>query len=43
MDTPTHFQPLGEATAREKVTRTAFENNKLEKRLYRQVGRTIVE
>ncbi len=34
---------LAEVARREKVTRAAFENNKLEKRLCRQVGKAIVE
>jgi tRNA 2-thiocytidine biosynthesis protein TtcA len=34
---------IDEGASREKVTRDAFENNKLEKRLCREVGKAIVE
>jgi tRNA 2-thiocytidine biosynthesis protein TtcA len=37
------LQAISESVSREKVTRDAFENNKLEKRLCREVGRAIVD
>jgi tRNA 2-thiocytidine biosynthesis protein TtcA len=40
--TPT-LAPASDSASREKVTRDAFENNKLEKRLCREVGKAIVE
>lgn len=40
--TPT-LAPVSDSASREKVTRDAFENNKLEKRLCREVGQAIVE
>ncbi len=38
-----HDGLLADDTSRESITRAAFENNKLEKRLCRQVGQAIVE
>lgn len=43
IDNSLHLHPLDDDTRREKVSRAAFENNKLEKRLCRQVGQAIVE
>ncbi len=43
LEHPSDLHQIDDTTRREKVTREAFENNKLEKRLCRQVGQAIVE